>query len=295
MSLSIPFYNTPKPSLNELVLLVVSEHCDTHIKGSLVEYECDVFINYADASKKKRPNWNKIVPIGTPMVGRVDDLCHTAKTDKPIVNVSISYLYDKETNAETLLEKFNKNKSLISMIKNVSHKFDISVEKLWEDIIYNVDIMRRDEYEDDMPFLIDYIVDTITLATLDTTTLDTITLDTTSLYDTTTLEELFEDFENKTMYKYFIDLLGVYSKDRVINITTKIEIISTGSIMNTKDIISQCISKLTFPYTFKYTSTPVFVLESSSVNSTKEDHTNFVNMLSNLGNIMVPKTFVRIQ
>jgi translation initiation factor 2 alpha subunit (eIF-2alpha) len=271
---TISFYKRDKPSLNELVLINVVEHNETHIKGSLIEYECDVFINYNDASKKKRPNWNKIIPVGMPIVGRVDDLCNNAKTSRPIVNVSISYLYDKETNAETLLDKFKKNKALLSMMKNLSHRFNICVDTLWETIVYEIDMMRRADYvNNEMPFLIDYIYEV-----------------------KDNIEHVFESFENADeIYKHFIELMDVYCKENVVNITTKIEIISTGCINNTIETIKQCIHLLSFPHTLKYVSTPVYVLESSSTVSTKDDHMKFVEMLTKVGNTMNPKTFIRIQ
>ena len=113
LKLAIPFYNTKKPNINEIVLVRFSERTDTHFNGELLDYECKAFMVYGDASKKKKVHsWNKIVPLNKDTYVTVEDVEESSN----IIKVATI----KEQNL-TIDNQFEKNKILISIFKKLSY------------------------------------------------------------------------------------------------------------------------------------------------------------------------------
>ena len=262
--LTIPFYNF-QPNINEAVSVIFTEHTETHIKGYLTEYEGEVFLNYDDATKKRKvTSWNKIVPLNKQMFAKVEN-------EEKVIRVSLVYLYDNKINEKVLTENLNKNNLLVSIFKNLSYYSKIDINELWKDIMYIVDINRREEY-DDLPTLFDYCND-----------------------ERDSIEDIFINSNHKNLYEPFLDLLDKYSKEKPNKIISEIEIISNGGIFNTINIIKNLISDIKFKHTLKYLSTPIFTFESSSIDSSEKDHLKFIEKLSSAGQKINPQTFVRCQ
>jgi len=133
-NLQIPFYNIDKPSLGEIVLVVFTEKKDetTHFEGNLVEYNCKLFMNFADSTKKRRANFNKIVSLNKETFASVDEIL-----DDNIIKVSLRDV-DKDHAVED-------NKTLIKIFKDLSRKISKDINDLWKQVVYKLDEKRREE------------------------------------------------------------------------------------------------------------------------------------------------------
>jgi translation initiation factor 2 alpha subunit (eIF-2alpha) len=274
-NLTIDFYNT-KPQQNENVVVVFTDHKTTHVEGKLLEYPFELFMTYSDASKKRRvTSWNTIVPLNKPIVARVDD----ANYGSNIIQVSLCYLYEDKTNNDIdtkrkiLYEPFIKNNVLVSIFKKLSLQFDKDINDLWKSIMYNIDDMRRSEYDlDDMPQLLDYC-----------------------LQEKDTIKNIFYENGYDEIYSDFEKLIDKTIEEKPCKLVSNIEIISNGGVDNTVKLIKKCIKKIKFDNTFKYQTAPVYLFESNSIESNSTDHSDFIKDLEKEGQLFTPKIFVRCQ
>jgi hypothetical protein len=139
-------YSINIPTKYENVLVKFTNRNNTHIEGELLEYKSfKCMMSYNDVTKKKKVySWNKIVPLNKPMVARVDEIF----LESNYVQVSIAY-FNKIDNIEDddiqkyLLKKFNDNKILISILKNIFYTIQIDLNEFWEKIIFPLDNARR--------------------------------------------------------------------------------------------------------------------------------------------------------
>lgn len=267
--LEIPFYDVLKPSNNEVVMVTFTEHKKEYIDGKLIDYPCQLFLNYSDATKKRKvSSWQKIVPLNKSMMAKVEDVDYADN----IVRVSLSYMYDSNENEE-LMEIFSKNYQLISFFKKLSHFSGIPVNTLWSSIMYKIDANRRKEYEsDDMPTLYNYCDQ-----------------------ERDFVKSVFEQEGRNDVVDKFFEQIDLRKKEKPQKIVSNVEIISNGGIQNTKIIIEKVLATLTFENSFKYLSAPIYLFESKSDESSDEDHKKFIEMLTQEGQKMVPKSFVRCQ
>lgn len=259
LKLAIPFYNTKKPNINEIVLVRFSERTDTHFNGELLDYECKAFMVYGDASKKKKVHsWNKIVPLNKDTYVTVEDVEESSN----IIKVATI----KEQNL-TIDNQFEKNKILISIFKKLSFEFKIDINHLWTEIVYKLDDKRRNDYEDELPILLDYFeIEKDYVKTL---------------------------FQNEEMYNKLYELFNKFTKEKPFNIVSKFDIISTGEIGNTLSIFKKALEDIKFPYTLKYESAPSYIFESNSLESSIEDHNKLIFIIKEEGQKYNPKTFVK--
>jgi translation initiation factor 2 alpha subunit (eIF-2alpha) len=265
-NLECPFYELLKPDNDELVLVTFTAYKDSHIEGKLVDYSNEVFLNYADATKKRSvSSWKKIVPLNKPMVAKVED------NNSDVIQVSLSYIYDSANDDNSHMEAFVKNTQLISFFKKLSIVGKRNMTELWKAVMYTIDENRRDEYEpEDLPCLLDYCND-----------------------EREFVESVFDESGNSDLYPKFIELLDNLSKEKPYKIVSKIEIISNGGIKNTIQLFKKAIESIDYNYSLKYDTAPTFLFESNSVESSDEDHTKLVKFLEAEGQKLNPKTFVR--
>jgi translation initiation factor 2 alpha subunit (eIF-2alpha) len=270
-SLTIPFYDVLKPSNNEIVLVKFTEHKKEYIDGYLLEYNCKLFLNYSDATKKRNvSSWQKIVPLNESMIAKVEDANYT----DDIVQVSLTYMYDSEENKK-MNETFLKNHFLVSYFKKIAHINNYDINILWKNIMYKIDILRRETYEgDEMPTLYEFC---------------------NNKEMTEEILLLFKDTEYEKTVINFLEELENNNKEKPKKIISEIEIISNGGVQNTKLLIEKALETIKFENTFKYKSTPTFLFESNNSNSTDIDHKKFIEYLIQEGQKMTPKTFVRSQ
>jgi translation initiation factor 2 alpha subunit (eIF-2alpha) len=257
--LNCSFYELLKPPIDEIVLIEFNTYEEMNIKGKLVEYNNDVFLNYSDATRKRSvSSWKKIVPLNTQTIAKVEN------NNSDIIQVSLSFLTENT-------EQFNKNKQLIKIFKKLSIIESKDMTELWKLIIYPIDKHRREEYEvKDIPCLLDYCNNEQVL-----------------------IESIFKESIYYDIYPKFIELLDNLTKEKSYRIISKIEIVSPGGIQNTKELLNKAIQTIKFNYSLVYDTAPTFKFESSSIESSDDDHKSFIKFLETEGQKLNPKTFIR--
>jgi len=280
-NLMIPFYANQKPQANELVLVVLTEISEegSNFQGRLVEYPVNAFLRFEDATKKKRvTSWNNIVPLNKEIIVRVDDTNFSEDT----VKISLTYMDEKDKNDD----KFKKNKSLVSLVKKnifeMNNGFTIDAvipvfNDVWKNIFYKIDLKRLDEYEvEDAPTMLDYCNQEIV-----------------------ELKNLF-DF-NKDFYEKFKESLNELSAEKQHKIISIIGIISNSGVSSTIKLLENIVVDLNIKYSLVYEyykeknkSYPVFVLETSSVDSTELNHSGFISNLELEAAKINPKSFIKV-
>lgn len=258
-NLEVPFYNIEKPEIGEIVLVKFSKKFDetNHFEGDLMEYNCRLYMNFSDATKKRRTNFNKIVKIGDEVFASVDEIM-----DGNIIKVSLRDVsVDKDENP------FEDNKTLIKIFKDLSRKHNKNINELWSSIIYKIDEKRREnEFESS---ILKYIMEK--------------------------KEEIKTDFNDDDLYNNFFQLIDKINEEKPHKIISKIEIVSTGCISNTITVIKNCLENIKFKYTLKYDAAPVYILESMSIDSSIKEHDIFIELLKVEGQKMNPKTFIKCE
>ena len=252
-------YSINIPTKYENVLVKFTNRNNTHIEGELLEYKSfKCMMSYNDVTKKKKIySWNKIVPLNKQMVARVDEIF----LDSKYVQVSIAY-FNKIDNIEDdnmqkyLLKKFNDNKILISILKNIFYTIHIDLNEFWEKIIYPLDNARRTE--DINISLLEYFINNKELVI-------NLIKDNNIVNDKLIEDELIKD----------INKIG---ETKTQKITSKIGIISVDGITHTNELISKVISEYS-NLNLKYEAAPYYILDSNSSNSTHNDHELFINKL----------------
>ena len=270
-NLTIPFYQRLKPQDGEIVSVTFTEHKDSYIDGILNEYNCRLFLNHSDATKKRKvSSWNQIVPLNKPTVAKVENSSYgnSTETGEQIVQISLTYIRDE--NNDTLAEQFTKNTMLISFFKKLAYYSKIDINLLWEDVMYKIDEQRFNE-QDDRPNLFDYC----------------------NIKRDTVVIDAFKQKDYNILYNIFIEQLDKAIREKPQKIVSQIEIISNGGVQNTINLIKKAVNTIKFPYTMKYTTAPIFQFETMSDTSSKEDHQKFIQFLIQEGQKMDPKTFVR--
>jgi translation initiation factor 2 alpha subunit (eIF-2alpha) len=248
------------------------EHYDVEICGmqgsndlESIHSKIQIFLNYSDATRKRSvSSWKKIVPLNVPTIAKVEN------NDSNIIQVSLSFLSENTNNKENM-EQFNKNNQLIKIFKKLSIIENKDMTELWKSIIYPIDKHRREEYEvKDIPCLLDYCNN-----------------------EQGFIESIFKESIYYDIYPKFIELLDNLSKEKPYRIISKIDIVSPGGIQNTKEILTKAIQTINFNYSLVYDTAPTFKFESNSIESSDDDHKNFIKFLEIEGQKLNPKTFIR--
>jgi hypothetical protein len=278
-TLPFSFYNVTKPIINEHVLVMFTNYTDSHIEGKLLEYDCELFMKYSDATKKRKvSSWKKIVPLNKPMVAKVDD----PNYDSNIIQVSLSYIYEDKNkeNKFEFPEQFSKNKQLISTVKKIIYEqfeniedeemINAALKDFWN-TIYTIDKKRRDEYEpENLPTLLDYCIE-----------------------EKNIIKNIFDECGYSNLYERFNELIQNINEDKPKKLVSRIEIISNGSYKNTSMLFERGLKKINFTYSLKYDTAPVYVFESNSNESSYKDHNDFVKCIQEEGLKLEQKTYVK--
>jgi len=255
--LTKPFYNATKPDKDEIVLVIFTKEEDSYFEGTLVEYQGKVFLRKEDATKKKRvSSWNNIVPLNVEKYAKVYDLDFASDT----IQVSLTHLDEDLTNIQ---EHFSKNKRLVSLMVTISFQLNTNVDTIWESVIYKINEKRINfnEENDENTYLniLDYIMNNIEH-----------------------LKESFDD--NKVIIK-----IEKMLEEKSFKMLSTIGIISNNGVENTTNLIRNILEDITCKYSLKYSyykkkndtkTFPVYLFETSSEDSTEENHTNFIKNLT---------------
>ena len=253
------YYSNNIPNINENILIKFTEKSTSFFKGKLIEYNYDCFMNFSDASKKKKiVSWNKIITLNKNMVGKVINI-----DEKNIIQVSIIYLNDnlndytnnKINIQNKLMIYFNNNKKLYHFIKSFCITYTYDFINIWTILIYYIDRLKKINNND---------------------------------------ISIWEYFNNNILLlnDWFIDCkldLNIYTQlkkyydDKIVNqykITTKFGIITKNDITIVKNILFNTTKDLIYMYQLTYISTPYYMLETSNIDSNIDDHNNFIANIS---------------
>jgi translation initiation factor 2 alpha subunit (eIF-2alpha) len=253
------YYSTFNPTKGELVLVEFTEKCDSFFDAKLIEYPYRGMMNYSDASKKRKvASWNKIVLINKLMVARVDEIDEKAQ----IANISIAYLdeYFDEKNLspsdiqERLMIQFNENKLLESIIKSLCVVTNSNFSDIWTKLVHTIDAERRkfnDENNDEPILLWKYFSSNFN--------------EKIDLWSTTS-------GINDEIKLCLQTLMSKKSDKSPQKITSTIKIISQQGVSYTKKLLEKCLTPLKYQFTFRYLAAPNFIFETSTSDTTPEDH-----------------------
>jgi translation initiation factor 2 alpha subunit (eIF-2alpha) len=274
------YYSNNNPTLGEIVLVIFSARTDSFFDAKLMEYPYRGMMSYSDASKKRRvSSWNKIIPLNKPMVARIDEIDTTAK----IVQISIAYLDDMVDDKNLsvtdiqnkLMVQFTENKILESFIKSLCIQTTCNFDIIWQTLVHHIDSKRRifNNDQDDAPIsLWVYFCNNIG-----------------DLSEWCVILNISDEIR-----KMIYELYTKRTDETIKKINSKIKIISPNGILHTQKLLNTCLKTINYKYTFKYMSTPDYILESSTEDSSIADHKKIIDILKTESQKMTPKVFVQV-
>ena len=252
--MDIPIYENKLPVINENVLVIFTEYKDTHIEAELVEYSTlKGMMIYEDATRKKKVyDWRKEVPLNKTMVAKIEEVFSDT-----YVKLSTGYFDQKLDPTELrkeLVKPFSDNKVLITTIKKICRNNNLDFNDFWSKVIYKI-INEKRNYDLNSS-LLDYISEN---------------------------EELLVNIVKENYPENYEKIIDEYQKlmlNKIYKIQSKFSLITKKSIENTKELLKlACDNNKDWSFTLKLETTPNFILESSSENSTQENHDGFLQFL----------------
>lgn len=253
--MEISIYQNKLPTINENVLVIFTEHKDTHIEAKLVEYEgISAMMTYESATRRKKIyDWKKEVPLNKLAVAKVEEICNTN-----YVEISIAYFDHRKDRLELskeLMKPFNDNKILNNIVSKLCRFNDLDFNIFWENIIYKIDLIRRDD--DINESLLDVFIENIK-----------------------TVNDLIKQNYSNNICDKLINELEKFINIKITKIQSKFSLITKTSINQIIELLNfVCDKNNDWDYNLRYISTPFFILESSDENSSKENHNIFLTCL----------------
>lgn len=255
--ISLKIFENLVPEINENVLVIFTDYKDTHIEAILINYESvNAIMLYEDSTRKKRVyDWKKVLPLNKQIVAKVEEIY-----DNNFIKISTAYFEhrkDQEELAKELLKPFSENNTLIKILSKICRTHNINLVEFWENVIYKIDKLRREDNLNDES-LLSFITNNI----------DTFSELLKEIYSEK-YDLLFDDL-NKTMF------------NKITKLQTKIKVTSNSNVNNIKNFLDYVYkSNIGFNYTIKYESTPTFIIESSSENSSMDNHNELLTFMEN--------------
>ena len=252
--MEIPIYENKVPVVNENVLVMFTEYKDTHIEAELIEYNLiKGMMIYEDATRKRKVyDWKKEVPLNKTMVAKIEEVF-----SDNYVKLSTGYFDQKIDSSELrkeLMKPFLENKVLVTIIKKICRNNNLDLNDFWLNVIYKMNTEKRDN--DLNGSLLDYISEN---------------------------GELFNNIIKNNYHDCYEKIINEYENlvnTKIYKIQSKFSLITKNSIENIKELLKlTCDNNTDWTFTLKYETTPTFLLESSSENSSQENHDNFLKYL----------------
>ena len=252
--MEISIYENKLPDVNEHVIVIFTQYKDTHIEANLIEYNSiNGMMIYEDATRKKKVyDWKKEVPLNKVIVARVEEIFSDT-----YVKLSTGYFDHKIDSLELkkkLMKPFIDNKALTITIRKLCKNNNLNFNDFWSNIMYK--IINEKKTDDLNGSIIDYMSEN-------------------------------KEFFNKTIkenypnnYEKIIDEYEKQQLNKNYKIQSKFSLITKHCIEDTKELLKLvCNNNKHWLFTLKYETTPTFLLESVSENSTQEDHNGFLQFL----------------
>jgi hypothetical protein len=253
--MDIPIYRNKLPLVDENVQVIFTEFKDTHIEAQLLDYhDINGMMIYEDATRKKKVyDWRKEIPLNKTIVAKVEEIYSDT-----YVKLSTGYFDQKLEPSELrkeLSKPFVEMKALINIFKKICKNNNIIFNNFWINVIYEINDKKNEENLNES--LLNYINENIELFT------EILKINYPDIF-----EKIIEEFKSQVINK-------IYKIQSKFSLTTK------KSIENIKELLILASNNTNWLFTIKYETTPIFILESSSENSTEENHDEFLNFLEN--------------
>ena len=210
------------------------------------------------------------------MVARVDEVDPNTK----IVQVSVAYLNDEfeedltlDQIQDKLLGTFIQNRVMENFIKSYCIIGKYNFNEVWVKLVHYIDSLRQ-EYNEEMEV-------NLTLWKFFCDNFGEINkwVQNSELnLDVSMLQKLFDKRTEEVEYKMI----------------SKIGIISLGGVDSTKKLIKNVLAKINYKYTLRYESTPYYLFETSSKDSTYENHKELVSYLEEASQNFNPNVFIKM-
>lgn len=265
--MDVPIYESKLPIVDENVLVMFTEYKDTHIEADLIEYgSIKGMMIYEDATRKKKVyDWKKEIPLNKITVAKVEEIY-----SETYVKLSTGYFDHKLDPLELkkmLMKPFLENKVLITTIKKICRNYNLDFNQFWSQVMYK--IINNKKNDDLNASLLDYITEN---------------------------SEQFDGIITEYYPDCYEKLIDEYKKlivNKIYKIQSKFSLITKTNIENTKELLKlTCDNNNDWIFTLKYENTPNFILESSSENSSQDNHNKFLEFLeenSKLFNVIYKK------
>ena len=259
---SFRLYGTNIPEKGEYVNFMFTQRNDNELITFLTDYHIDGFMTYSEATHKKRVrSWNKITPLNKIMIGYVEEIIKLKGSS--IVRLSMAYI-DVNDRGYKNIEKYNsENKKLVSIFKKYCYYNELEIEDFWVDVIHKIDIKRREESE---LSLYEYVKEN---------------------------SEILKEHINDEYYDSIIKDFSFVYKPK--NYTSRFGIICNGGVSELKEVFTTLFSEIEYPFSLKIETTPYYIFETNSSNTTEETHKEFIERLMELSKSTKSKTFVNVK
>jgi len=258
--MDIPIYRNKLPIVDENVQVVFTEFKDTHIEAILLDYNnINGMMIYEDATRKKKVyDWRKEIPLNKTIVAKVEEIFSDT-----YVKLSTGYFDQKLETSELrklLSHPFVEMKALMNIFKKICKNNNIIFNDFWEKVMYEINDKKNEENLNES--LLNYINENIEIFT------EIIKINFPDIF-----EKIIDEYKSQVVNK-------VYKIQSKFSLTTKKSIENIKELLNlASNNINLASNNKNWLFTLKYETTPTFILESSSENSTEENHEEFLTFL----------------
>lgn len=127
----IKLYND-KPKVNEYVNFIFTKYHENYIQCYLIDYNLDAIMAlHCLTNKKKIKSLKSLAPLNKPTIGLVENISSNS-IELNIISVNVNDNY-----YDSFIERNNKNIQLKKLINQYSHKFNINIDYILNNYIYN--------------------------------------------------------------------------------------------------------------------------------------------------------------
>lgn len=127
---TIKFYCQNKPKVGETVQVIFTERKDDHTEGYLTEYDGNIIMVHAQATKKKKiKSYNKIIPLNKSLPAVIEDFDEL----RNLGSVSRAYLDLPE---EEYSKKFSSNNKMYNGINQLCSKLELNFDEIWKNKLF---------------------------------------------------------------------------------------------------------------------------------------------------------------
>jgi translation initiation factor 2 alpha subunit (eIF-2alpha) len=276
MSKPDQYYSQQFPEEGELVLVQFISRNDTYFTAKLVEYDLDGLMNCHNVTKKRRiASWSQYVFMDKVMVARVEDV----DEDKENVQISLAYLSSEKDQRSineiqsSLMTYFTENKAMENFVKSlcITHNFDYNT--IWTTLVHHIDELRREYNQDEKTNISIWKYFNDNIANLD---------------DWASELEL-----ESTIVTAIKELHAKKTHEGTKKITSRIGIISLNGIDKTKQMLKKVFDGLEYKFSFRYDTTPYYLFETTTDDSSPDLHTFFIEQLKSSAKTSLSKIFIK--